>query len=108
MPGLRHTLSRVLPEGPVERRPAPAPYLARLEEHSPRGRYILPTDAVALLEHLPAYVRGFFALAYDYGTRKGQLARTLRRYVDLRRGLIEWPPAECKHKEAHVVPLEGE
>src|SRR5439155_4933443 len=84
------------------------PYIARLEEHSPRGCYIPPTDAAALLEHLPAYVRGFFALAYDYGTRKGQLARTLRRYVDLRRGLIEWPPSECKHKEAHIVPLEGE
>src|SRR5262249_18590546 len=46
------------------------------------------------------------AFAYDDGIRKGQLARTLRRYVDLARGVIEWPPAECKRKEPHVLPLE--
>jgi integrase len=84
------------------------PYIPRLEEHSPRGRYIAPADASMLLSHLPAYVRDFFTLAYDYGTRKGQLARTLRRYVDVERRVIEWPPAECKHKETHVVPLEGD
>jgi integrase len=84
------------------------PYIPRLEEHSPRGRYIPPADAGTLLGHLPVYVRDFFAVAYDYGIRKGQLARTQRRYVDLEREVIEWPPAECKHKETHVVPFEGD
>jgi len=84
------------------------PYIPRLEEHSPRGRYIASADATAIRTHLPAYVRDFFTVAYEYGTRKGQLARTLRRYVALNRGVIEWPPAECKHHEAHVIPLEGD
>jgi hypothetical protein len=44
---------------------------------------------------------------YDLGIRKGQLARTLREYVDLRRGVIAWPPAECKSHQPHVIPLEG-
>ncbi len=29
-------------------------------------------------------------------------------FVDLERGVIVWPPAECKHRKSHVVPLEGE
>ena len=57
---------------------------------------------------LPPSVVGVVAIAYDYGIRKGQLARTLRRYVDLDRNVVTWPPAECKHHEAHVLPLEGE
>jgi integrase len=84
------------------------PYIPRLEEHSPRGRYLTPKDATRLREHLPPYLRDFFTVAHAYGTRKGQLARTLRRYVDLDRGVIEWPATECKHREPHVVPLEGE
>ena len=84
------------------------PYVPTLEEHSPRGRYITPGDAATIQAHLPEYARPFFAFAYDHGTRKGQLARTLRRYVDLDRGVIEWPATECKHKETHVLPLEGE
>jgi integrase len=43
-------------------------------------------------------------LAYNTGD---ELARTQRRFVDLDRGVIAWPPAECKSREAHVVPLEG-
>jgi integrase len=31
----------------------------------------------------------------------------LRRYVDLELGVVSWPPFECKHKEAHTLPLEG-
>jgi integrase len=83
------------------------PYIPRLEEHSPRGRYIAAADADAIRAHLPDYLHDFFTVAYENGTRKGQLARTLRRYVHLGRGVIEWPPTECKHQEAHVVPLEG-
>jgi len=81
-------------------------YIPRLEEHSPRGRYIPPADLEAIRRALPPYVRDFVAFAYDDGIRKGQLARTLRRYVDLARGVIEWPPAECKRNEPHVLPLE--
>ena len=84
------------------------PYIPRLKEHSPRGRYLPPADAATLGRHLPVYLRDFFAFAYDHGTRKGQLARTLRRFVDRHRGVIEWPAAECKHEETHVLPLEGE
>jgi len=82
------------------------PYIPRLKEHSPRGRYIAQAELATIGAHLPAYLQAFVAFAYDDGIRKGQLARTLRRYVDLERGVIEWPPAECKRDTPHVVPLE--
>ena len=84
------------------------PYVPRLKEDGRRGRYITPVDAERLRQHLPAHLCDVFVFAYDHGTRKGQLVRTLRRYVDLERGVISWPPTECKHKEAHTVPLEGD
>jgi integrase len=81
------------------------PYIPRLEEQSPRGRYIAPADFAALVERLPAYLHPFADFAYRHGIRKGQLARTQRRFVDLQRGVVAWPPAECKHREPHVAPL---
>jgi integrase len=83
------------------------PYIPRLKERSSRGRYISPADLAAILLHLAAYLRDFLAFAYDDGIRKGQLARTLRRYVDLERQVIAWPAEECKREEPHVVPLEA-
>src|SRR5262249_9658778 len=82
------------------------PYIPRLTEASPVGLYITPAQAAVIQRCLPAYLQPFLAFAYDDGIRKGQLARTLRRYVDLSRGVIAWPPEECKRKTAHVVPLE--
>jgi integrase len=83
------------------------PYIPRLKERSPRGLYIPPADLSRLLEHLPEYLHAFVGFAYDDGTRKGQLARTLRRYVDVQRQVINWPAEECKRDEPHVVPLEA-
>jgi hypothetical protein len=82
------------------------PYIPRLKEQKRRGRYIAPADLETLMRYLPAHLPDLVAFAYDDGIRKGQLARTLRRYVDLARGVIEWPPEECKRDEAHVLPLE--
>jgi integrase len=84
------------------------PYVPRLEERSPRTRAISPTEADALeATTLPAYLRDLFRFVYEHGTRKGQLCRTLRRFVDLDGAVITWPPSECKANEAHVIPLEG-
>jgi integrase len=60
-----------------------------------------------LLEHLPSYVAHFFQFALDNGIRKGQLARTRHQWVDLERAAIVWPPAECKSRDPHRLPLEG-
>jgi integrase len=84
------------------------PYVPRLDEPSRRGRYLSAADAATLDDHLPPYLRLVFRFAYEHGTRKGQLTRTLRRFVDLERGVIVWPPDECKHDEAHTLPLEGD
>jgi hypothetical protein len=84
------------------------PFIPRLKEQSPRGRYITPTDTTAILAQLPAHLRDFFSFARLYGTRKGQLARTQRRFVDLDRGVIVWPPAESKDDQAHTLPLDGD
>jgi hypothetical protein len=83
------------------------PHIPRLDEPSRRGRHLGVTDTATLDEQLPPYLKPFFSFAYLNGTRKGQLARTLRRFVELERGVVSWPPDECKHKEAHTLPLEG-
>jgi integrase len=85
------------------------PYIAMRDETRPRSRrrYVPPADVILLLEHLPSYAATFFEFALENGTRRGQLARTQRRFVDLERAVIEWPPAECKAREPHVLPLVG-
>jgi integrase len=82
-------------------------YVPRLEEHAARGVYIGEKDAATIAKHLPDYAREPFDFALLYGIRKGQLARTLRRFVDVDRALIEWPPNECKAREPHTLPLDA-
>jgi integrase len=86
-----------------------APYFAMRDERrrGRRARYVPAGDAVALLEQLPTYAALFFEFALENGIRRGQLARTQRRFVDVGRAVIEWPPEECKSREPHVLPLEG-
>jgi integrase len=72
-----------------------------------RARYVPAGDAVALIEELPTYAAIFFEFALENGIRRGQLARTQRRFVDLELGVIAWPPDECKAREPHVLPLVG-
>jgi integrase len=84
------------------------PYIPRLDEADHRGRRYSAQDRTALLATLPSYVAVFFCVAVAVGIRKGQLARTRRQWVDLDQGVIEWPPAECKAKRAHTLPLDGE
>jgi integrase len=85
------------------------PYFAMRDEtrRRTRRRYVPPADAILLLEHLPSYAAIFVEFALENGIRRGQLARTLRRFVDLERAVIAWPPEECKAREPHVLPLEG-
>jgi integrase len=83
------------------------PHVPHLDEPDRRGRHLSATDAAALDEKLPPYVKLVFMFALENGTRKGQLTRTLRRFVDLERGLIAWPKDECKAKEPHTLVLEG-
>jgi integrase len=83
------------------------PYIPRLDEPSRRAPYLSVMDAATLDDHLPQYLKLVFDFAYEHGTRKGQLTRTLRRFVELGRGVIVWPPDQCKHREPHTLPLEG-
>src|SRR5262249_48260834 len=80
------------------------PDVPRLKEEKRRGRFITEADAKLIRENLPDYAREVFDVALVLPNRRGQLSRTLRRYVDLDRAVIEWPPAECKADEPHVVP----
>jgi integrase len=83
------------------------PYIPRLDEPAKRGRRYTAQDRAALLATLPAYLQPLFGVAVSVGIRRGQLTRTLRRYVDLDQGVIEWPPSECKARESHTLPLDG-
>jgi integrase len=84
------------------------PHIPRLDEPDHRGRRYTAADRAALRATLPAYLKPLFGVAVAVGIRRGQLTRTLRRYVDLAAGVIEWPPSECKAKRAHTLPLDGE
>ena len=85
------------------------PYIPRLRENSPLGRYVTTGDrdaiAAALAAQCPHYALAF-RFSYLYGIRKGQVARTLRNAVDLDRGVIAWAPDEPKNGEPHVLPLD--
>ena len=83
-------------------------YVPRLEEHAARAVYISEREAEKIAKHLPEYARDPFRFSLLYGIRKGQLAATERRFVNLDREVIEWPAAVCKAREAHTLPLEGE
>jgi integrase len=102
-----NTLRRSFNLGRRSGRLVVVPYIPRLDEPARRARYLSTTDAALLDEQLPPYLQSFFGFAYEYGTRKGQLARTLRRFVELSRGVIVWPPDECKSREPHTLPLQG-
>jgi len=84
------------------------PYIPRLEERSPRGRRITTSDAEALRGALPEYLRDPFTLALLLGTRRGQLSRTRRAYVDLDAGLVTYPRHETKQAEEHAIPLDAD
>jgi integrase len=83
-------------------------YVPRLDEHSARAVYIGETNAKEIAAHLPVYAVDPFRFSLLYGIRKGQLAATERRFVDLKRGLIEWPAAVCKARVPHTLPLDDE
>jgi hypothetical protein len=59
------------------------PFIPRLTEEGRRGKYIGAGDFQAIIAGLPAYLHGFVRFAFEHGIRKGQLARTQRRFVDL-------------------------
>jgi integrase len=83
-------------------------YIPRLKEPKRRARRISVEEAEAIRQGLPLYVRDAFSLALLLGIRRGQLSRTARRFVDLERGVVEWPAAECKADEPHTVPLDAD
>jgi len=83
-------------------------YVPTLDEQARRGLYMGEEVAGKIATHLPEYGRDPFRFARRYGIRKGQLARTLRRFVDLDRQVIEWPGDETKAGTTHILPLEGE
>jgi integrase len=84
------------------------PYIPRLKAQSPRGQRITSSEADAIVERLPLYLRDPFRFAIATGIRRGQLSRTLRRYVDLDGECITWPGSETKSDEEHAVPLVGD
>jgi integrase len=83
------------------------PYIAKLQERKSVPKAIAPELADRLEAALPDYAAPHFRVAYELGIRKGQLARTLRRYVDLTHDVIAWPSDEVKNDRPHVVPLTG-
>ena len=72
-----------------------------------RGRHISAADADKIAAKPPEYLQPVFRFARLYGTRRGQLARTQRRFVDLTRELIEWPAARRASAKLSLPPEQG-
>src|SRR5207249_9950556 len=84
------------------------PHVPRREEHPTRGVHSGERDADKIAKHLPDYAGDPFRFSLLYGIRKAQLAATDGRFVDLERGVIEWPAAVCKARVPHTLPLDEE
>jgi len=72
------------------------------------GKYLPVSDRIVLSEYLPKSVATFMEFACLYGTRRGQLAKVERAWVNAELRLITWPPKTTKRKKrAHQIPLDG-
>ena len=89
-------------------------------DENARGEYITEDQCVAICEHYQAkhgakVKADVFRLGYVLGIRKGQLRRTLTRYVVVEKvrgahvvAKITWPGEVTKNGKPHVVTLRGE
>jgi len=82
------------------------PYIARLKVKPIRARYIQGADQALLAEHLPDYLIPVIEFARLNGTRRGQLTRTRKVYIDRERAVLTWPGNETKNGEPHMIPLD--
>ncbi len=80
-----------------------------------RGKYLTEDECLAICAHFQAKAGAavkadVFRLAYLLGIRKGQLRRTLRRFVLITGDTwkLRWPGEETKNGEPHEVKLVGE
>jgi integrase len=71
-----------------------------------RGKYIPGAAQAIFSEHLPDYVIPLLDFARLFGTRRGQLSRTHRTWIDRDRRALQWPPDECKNDEPHEIPID--
>jgi len=71
-----------------------------------RGKYIPGAAQAVFSEYLPDYVVTLLDFARLFGTRKGQLSRTERTWIDRTHRVLTWPPDECKNDEPHEIVLD--
>jgi integrase len=90
---------------------AHVPHIGRLDESdSVRGRHMTPAEFVRFKATVAATTPRlvpYLVLDYKVGTRKAQVSRTRRDWVDLTPGreTIIWPAAEVKAREPHGIPV---
>src|SRR5262245_5322455 len=85
---------------------AVAPYVPRLKAQSILGKYLPGGVQAVLAEHLPTHVVTLMEVGRLIGTRRGQLSRTERTWIDPERRVLAWPPDECKNDAPRVIPLD--
>jgi len=99
---LRHAFNLAKRAGEI----AMVPYVPRLKAQSILGKYIPGGVQAILSEHLPTHVVLLMDVARLIGTRRGQLSRTERSWIDPERRVLAWPPDECKNDAPHVIPID--
>jgi len=99
---LRRAFNLAVQAGTIPTRP----FIARLKVKALRARYVQGADQALLAEHLPDYLIPVIDFARLNGTRRGQLTRTRKTYVNRLGRSLTWPADDTKNGEPHTIPLD--
>jgi integrase len=93
-------------DGKTERNPVNG--VKMLKENNERDRVLSQEEYARLLAYCPAYLRPVVMLAYQTGTRRGEILKLTWGMVDLKKRGINLTPEVCKTNEGRFVPLKKE
>jgi integrase len=81
------------------------PHFPMKEETNVREGFLSDDQYAALRDALPEDERILFVVAYNVGTRKGELLQTKWEWVDFERSRISLPPHVTKTRTGRVLPI---
>jgi len=84
------------------------PYIPMLKEDNVRKGFFEHEDFLALLNHLPSYLKPVAMFAYCTGWRKEEILSLTWKQVDLDQGTVRLEPGETKNDEGRTIYMEPE
>jgi integrase len=101
-------LRRMLRLGYRAEKVARVPYIKMLAENNTKEGFLEPFEYEALLEALPAYLKGFLSFGYLTGWRKEEAAGLTWGRVNLQRRTVSLESRQTKNKKARHMYMEEE